>query len=39
MVSDGKGTTLILIGKVFLSFLSFNMGLLSRFLGYHGDNV
>ena len=37
MVSDGKGTTFILNGKVFLSFLSLKMGLLNGFLGCHGD--
>lgn len=39
MVSDGKGTAFILNGKVFLSFLLFNIGLGGRFLGNHGDYV
>ena len=37
MVSDGKGTTLILNSKTFCAFLLPQIGLLCCFLGYHGD--
>lgn len=37
MVSDGKGTTLILNDKVFRPFLCFKIGLLSCSLGHDGD--
>ena len=39
MVSDGKGTTFILIGKVFLCFLFADLGLFMRFFGNHGEYV